>query len=103
MNKLGEGNFGEVFKGIHTLTNAIVAIKKITKSHIKNNNDLILIKRELHILKIVKHSSIAMLYEILETEEDIYIVLEYAEKGDLFTYIKKNSFLTEDKGLYFFI
>ena len=102
MNKLGEGNFGEVFKGIHIITNTVVAVKRITKKKIKSNNDLILIKRELHILKIVKHSSIAMLYEILETEEDIYIALEYAEKGDLFTYITKNSFLTEDKGLYFF-
>jgi len=64
---LGKGTFGTVYVGQHLITGCPVAIKVIEKNKIKDNNDLLLIKRELYILKKVKHSSIAQLYEIMES------------------------------------
>lgn len=45
------------------------------------------VSRELHILKLVRHSSIAQLYEIVESPERIFIVMEYAQNGEFFDYI----------------
>lgn len=50
---LGQGAFGTVFIGKHLLTGCPVAIKILEKGRIKDNKDLNLIKRELHILKMV--------------------------------------------------
>ena len=100
--QLGQGTFGSVYLGYHLLTGCPVAIKIIDKNKIKKNSDLILIKRELHILKNVKHNNIAQLYEILETNERIYLVMEYAKKGDLFNLIKSSEVFTEKRAMKYF-
>ena len=100
--QLGQGTFGRVYLGYHLLTGCPVAIKIIDKHKIKKNSDLILIKRELHILKNVKHNNIAQLYEILETNERIYLVMEYAKKGDLFNLIKNSEVFTEERAMKYF-
>jgi serine/threonine protein kinase len=35
----------------------------------------------------VRHSAIAQLYEIIETVETIFIVMEYAQNGEFFDFI----------------
>ncbi len=90
-----------VYLGYHLLTGCPVAIKILNKKKIKTNKDLILIKRELHIMKNVKHNNIAQLYEVLETKDKIYLMMEFAEKGDLFTLVK-NSDISEAKAVYYF-
>ena len=39
--------------------------------------DIERVQRELHILKIVRHPNIIMLYDILETPKHIFLVMEY--------------------------
>lgn len=56
---IGKGSFGVVHIGIHLISGQKVAVKKIDKKLIKSNQDIILIKRELFILKKVKHCNIA--------------------------------------------
>jgi 5'-AMP-activated protein kinase, catalytic alpha subunit len=55
-----------------------VAIKILEKDKIKDITDVERVSRELHILKLVRHSSIAQLYEIIESHDRIFIVMEYA-------------------------
>ena len=45
--------------------------------------------------KIEKNEYIVKLYEVLETEDELYLVLEYMEGGNLFDYIIKKGWLTE--------
>lgn len=35
----------------------------------------------------VRHSSIAQLYEVIETPDSIFMVMEYAQNGEFFDYI----------------
>ena len=44
---------------------------------------------EVHILKLIKHPSIIRQYEIIETPKQLYLIIEYANEGELFDYIVK--------------
>ena len=45
------------------------------------------ISREIKILKKVHHPNVVQLYEIIETDNDLYLVMEYAAGGELFDLI----------------
>lgn len=84
---LGKGTFGEVMVGTHQLTGEKVAIKVLEKDKIIDVHDVERVTREIHILKIVRHPTIVQLYEIIETEKELYLIMEYARGGELFEYI----------------
>ena len=64
---LGQGTFGKVRMGTHTLTGEKVAIKILEKDKILDHSDVERVTREIHILKIVRHPNVVQLYEIIET------------------------------------
>lgn len=64
---IGEGTFGKVRLGTHTLTSEKVAIKVLEKERITDLADVERVVREIHILKLIRHPNIIQLYEIIET------------------------------------
>ncbi|KAI6778943.1 serine/threonine-protein kinase-like protein [Emericellopsis cladophorae] len=60
------------------------------------------IEREVAILKLIEHPHIMKLYDIWENRSEIYLILEYIDQGDLFTFINSRGRLTEEVSLYFF-
>ena len=58
--------------------------------------------REIHILKIVRHSNIVQLYEIIETSKQLFLIMEYASGGELFDYIVKKRRLQDGEACRFF-
>ena len=54
-----------------------VAIKILEKSRIKDKKDIERISREIKILKKVRHPNIIQLYEIIETESELFLIMEY--------------------------
>jgi 5'-AMP-activated protein kinase catalytic alpha subunit len=87
---IGEGTFGKVKLGIHTLTGEKVAVKILEKERITDASDVERVSREIHILKLIRHPNIIQLYEIIETPKKLYLIMEYASGGELFDYIVKN-------------
>ena len=93
---LGKGAFGKVNLCLHTLTGRLVAIKSINKEKIKTDRHLQKIKQETAIMEALsKSKNIVKIFETYETKNHICIVMEYICAGDLLTYIKKRSKLTE--------
>lgn len=45
----------------------------------------------------MSHDNIIKIYEIIETKDKFYIVMEHAEEGDLFEYIRKKKRLEEEE------
>lgn len=88
---IGEGTFGKVKLGTHTLTGERVAIKILVKEKIIDVADVERVSREIHILKLIRHPSIIQLYEIIETSRHLFLVMEYVENGELFDYIVKQT------------
>ena len=100
---LGKGAFGKVNLGLHTLTGRLVAIKSINKEKIKNERQKKKIKQETTIMETLsKSKNIVKIFETYETKKHICIVMEYICAGDLLTYIKKRSKLTEPVAKFIF-
>ena len=55
---LGEGTFGKVRMGTHTLTGENVAIKILEKEKIVDSADVERVTREINILKVVRHPNV---------------------------------------------
>jgi len=79
---LGKGNFSTVYLGEHKGTHTRVAIKKIVKLGAKNKPEML--KNEVDILKKMEHPYIIKLYDIFETETELYLVMELVNGGELF-------------------
>jgi 5'-AMP-activated protein kinase catalytic alpha subunit len=101
--EIGSGGFAKVVQGIHIPTGEKVAVKIMDKAQIFSEPlNLNRIQREIAILKIVRHKNIIKLYELMETPNKIYLVMEYCNGGELFDYIVSKQHLTERQACRFF-
>ena len=64
-----------------------VAVKVLEKSRSKDKKDVERISREIKILKQLHHPNVVQIYEIIETENDLYLVMEFVQGGELFDLI----------------
>ncbi|XP_037073428.1 serine/threonine-protein kinase SIK3 homolog [Pollicipes pollicipes] len=92
---IGKGNFAVVKLATHIITQAKVAIKIINKTKLDTDN-LKKIRREVHIMKILRHPHIIRLYQVMETEKMIYLVMEYASKGEIFDHMVAHGRMKEE-------
>jgi MAP/microtubule affinity-regulating kinase len=83
---IGKGNFAKVKLAKHLPTGRQVAIKIIDKTQL-NPSSLQKLYREVRIMKMVDHPNIVKLYEVIETEKTLYLVMEYASGGEVFDYL----------------
>ncbi|XP_076407551.1 MAP/microtubule affinity-regulating kinase 3 isoform X4 [Peromyscus maniculatus bairdii] len=110
LKTIGKGNFAKVKLARHILTgrewlvrgmkmllycsilSAIlmqayqVAIKIIDKTQL-NPTSLQKLFREVRIMKILNHPNIVKLFEVIETEKTLYLIMEYASGGEVFDYL----------------
>ena len=99
---ISSGNFGKVKLAIHIPTGEKVAIKIVEKSKMKENDDIIRLERELEMLSKLEFPNVIMVSEIFENKNGYYIVMDYCEGGELFNYIVKNKYLSEDESAFFY-
>ncbi|CAD8160277.1 unnamed protein product [Paramecium octaurelia] len=100
---LGVGSFGKVKLARHNITNTQVAIKIINKKRMKNSKLEDKISREIRYMRHFNHPNVIKLYEVLDTAGDIFVVMEYAEKGELFDLIAQRGKLPEAEARHFFL
>ncbi|KAF8719476.1 hypothetical protein HU200_024199 [Digitaria exilis] len=62
---------------------------------------MVQIKREISIMRLVRHPNILQLFEVMATKKKIYFVLEYAKGGELFDKIAKGRLTEENARKYF--
>jgi len=102
-NELGCGGFAKVYQGIHIPTGEKVAIKIMDKSQLMEDPlNFQRVENEISILKKVHHKNIIKLYELMESPQKIYLVMEYCEGGELFDYIVNHKKLSEKQACKFF-
>ncbi|RCV17257.1 hypothetical protein SETIT_3G205700v2 [Setaria italica] len=94
---LGQGTFVKV----NLATGQTVAIKMIHKDKIMKTGLMDQIKREISIMRLVRHPNILQLFEVMATKNRIYFVLEYAKGGELFKKIEKGKLTEEAARKYF--
>ncbi|XP_048856497.1 MAP/microtubule affinity-regulating kinase 3-like isoform X9 [Brienomyrus brachyistius] len=94
LKTIGKGNFAKVKLARHILTGREVAIKIIDKTQL-NPTSLQKLFREVRIMKILNHPNIVKLFEVIETEKTLYLVMEYASGGEVFDYLVAHGRLKE--------
>ncbi|KAF7759892.1 hypothetical protein Agabi119p4_11587 [Agaricus bisporus var. burnettii] len=95
LQTLGEGEFGKVKLGIHVEWGEEVAVKLIRRGNVDNPLRLSKVEREIDVLRALKHPNIVRLYDVIETDKYIGIILEYASGGELFDHILAHRYLKE--------
>jgi len=86
LKTIGKGNFAKVKLAKHIPTGKEVAIKIIDKTQL-NQGSLQKLFREVRIMKILDHPNIVKLFQVIETEKTLYLVMEYASGGEVFDYL----------------
>jgi 5'-AMP-activated protein kinase catalytic alpha subunit len=103
-SRLGEGTFGTVIKATHRqVDNERVAVKVLEKKRMQQADEIERVGREIQILKLLKHPYVVRLWEIIYTPARIYLVMEFAARGELFQHIVRQGRLKEDEARKFFV
>ncbi|KAH9797353.1 CBL-interacting serine/threonine-protein kinase 12 [Citrus sinensis] len=98
---LGHGTFAKVYHARNVKSGESVAIKVIDKEKILKSGLVAHIKREISILRRVRHPNIVQLFEVMATKSKIYFVMEYVRGGELFNKVAKGR-LKEDLARKYF-
>jgi len=86
LKTIGKGNFAKVKLARHVLTGREVAIKVIDKKTM-NQSSLNKLFREVRIMKMLHHPNVVQLFEVIETDRTLHLVMEYANGGEVFDYL----------------
>ena len=101
---IGSGAYGKVFLAINKSDKKYYAIKHMIKKDLyKALKTLKGIYTEIDIQSRINHPNIIRLLYVKERSESFDLVMEYAKYGNLYSYIKKHSYLTEERSFKFFI
>jgi 5'-AMP-activated protein kinase, catalytic alpha subunit len=98
---LGQGNFAKVYYARNLTSGQGVAIKVIDKDKVMRIGLMVQIKREISVMRLVRHPNVLQLFEVMASKNKIYFVLEHAKGGELFNKISKGK-LSEDVARRYF-
>lgn len=100
---IGRGQFGKVKLAYHKkIPDLKVAIKIINKTKL-DEDTLRMIQREVRIMKLLNHPHIIRLYEVIETTRMLFLIMEYAEGGEVMDYIIAHGKIPEREAKRFFV
>ncbi|MCL7032234.1 hypothetical protein MKW94_018321 [Papaver nudicaule] len=92
---LGKGKFGRVYMAREKKSQYICALKVLYRSQVEKYGLLPQLKREMEIQSTLEHPNILGLYGWFGDDERIFLILEYAGRGELYGLLSKNGHLTE--------
>ncbi|KAK6014411.1 hypothetical protein OSTOST_20204, partial [Ostertagia ostertagi] len=92
---LGKGKFGSVFLARYKPERVVVALKVLFKDQIKKHKVQHQVKREIEIQYHLRHPNILRLKGYFHDERRVYIILECADGGELYSRLKKKGRLEE--------
>jgi serine kinase len=101
-NTLGSGAYAKVKVGTALKMNQQVAIKIVNKLSTPKEVVERFLPREIETMKAVDNEHIVKLYEVIETPETIFFIMELADRGDLLDFINERKYLSERLARGFF-
>lgn len=90
---LGRGKFGNVYLAREKKSHYIVALKVLFKSQLSKAGVEHQLRREIEIQSHLRHKNILRLYGYFYDQSRVYLILEYAAKGELYKELRTRPFL----------
>lgn len=100
---LGKGAYGHVTLVNHKNRAKKEAMKVISKRFVQQHGGTVLLQREVAIHKTLDHPNIIKLHDYFEDEKNVYLVMEYAEHGNIFRQMQKQGKFNEADTFNIFI
>jgi ribosomal protein S6 kinase beta len=92
---IGEGAFGKVIMVRNRLNQELYAMKVITKKLIRKKNNIDYMKSERDILTKINHPFIVNLCFAFQTEQRLFLVMDFLGGGELFYHLKRRGLILE--------
>ncbi|WP_461204472.1 Stk1 family PASTA domain-containing Ser/Thr kinase [Clostridium sp. DL1XJH146] len=99
IEKIGEGGMAKVYKGKCNILNRYVTIKILKDNYYKDENFTKNFRKEATAVAGLSHNNIVKVYDIVEEQNIIYIVMEYIEGKDLKQIINERRSLDYEESL----
>lgn len=94
---LGKGKFGRVYLAREIKSKYIVALKVIFKEQIEKYRLHHQLRREMEIQTSLRHPNVLRLYGWFHDDDRIFLILEYAFKGELYKELRRAGHLSENQ------
>ncbi|RPA92657.1 Pkinase-domain-containing protein [Choiromyces venosus 120613-1] len=99
---LGKGTYGTVFLVRHKATGKLYAQKQFKKASLVVHKKMVeQTKTERAILESVRHPFVVKLYYAFQDKEKLYLILEYAQGGELFLHLALSTFFPETTAVFY--
>jgi len=100
--KIGTGSYGEVYLGKCLLDNEDYAIKTIKKNVLNSNpSNIPALVSEISVMRSLDHTNLLKLHRVYESEDSVYLVMDYIKGGDLLERIQSKLIYTEENSVKF--
>lgn len=86
---LGKGKFGRVYLAKERSTGFICALKVLHKSELQQGGVQKQVRREIEIQSNLRHPNVLRLYGHFHDSKRIFLILEFAGKGELYKHLRK--------------
>lgn len=102
VKRIGHGAFAKVDLATHDLLDIKVAIKIISRKKASFEDNFNKFLTEIEIYKELKHRHVVKLFEVFKSEHSLYLIMEYAPKGDLYTILNTKTKFSEAEARHYF-
>jgi len=98
---IGKGNFGKVMLVKMLSTDETFAMKMLSKKHIIENNEIEHTMAECRILQRLRHPFLINLHYAFQTEDNLYLILDFVNGGELFFHLQQEKRFTESRARFY--
>jgi 5'-AMP-activated protein kinase catalytic alpha subunit len=102
IKRIGHGAFAKVDLAVHELLDTKVAIKIISRKKATFQKNFNKFLDEIEIYRELNHRNVVKLFEVLKSEHSLYLVMEYAPKGDLYSILNAKTKFNEPEARHYF-
>ena len=101
LSKIGEGNYATVLLVKQKSTGDYFAMKMLNKSMLVERDEVEHTRTERAVLEKANHPFLVKMRYAFQTTEKLYLVMNFANGGELFSHLKKEKRFTEDRSRFY--
>jgi len=103
VKKIGNGQFGSIYKVRHTLDDSIYALKTFKKSDVDSYKMRHFVKQEVEVMRMIgQHNFIVEYQKHFHVDEYVLILMELIDGKDFFDTILEIGWLSSEQIQFFF-